>query len=110
MTTFTEVLPRTQSGAAAIRWTPSGDDLSPVAGVLRIDTERASDNYVVTEFPTGWTNRGFTVTKTVGNRSYTVFCHRDRLAATSCDCEGHRFHFHCKHADAVAALVENGWL
>jgi hypothetical protein len=83
--------------------------------VLVIHTDRASTEYSVTEFPTGWTGRGFTLAKLTAGaggevESYSVFCNPARPAAASCDCKGHVRFDHCKHADAVIALLANGWL
>ena len=116
MTTFTEVLPvRKASQHSALNWTPVSDDFSPVAGVLVLHTDTATSGYTVTEFPTGWTGRGFTLRKLPQGsdpteEAYSVFCNPARPLAASCTCKGHQRFDHCKHADAVASLIENGWL
>lgn len=115
--TFTEVLPaRKSSKRSALNWAPVTDNaFSHVAGVLVIHTDRASVGYTVSEFPTGWTGRGFVLAKvTTGtdpeSESYSVFCNPARPAAVSCDCKGHERFLHCKHADAVVSLIANNWL
>jgi len=115
-TVLTEVLPaRKSSKRSAINWRPTPGDFNPVAGVLTIHTDTASAAYTVTEFPTGWTGRGFTLSKlTEGtdaeSESYSVFCNPARPAAASCDCKGHERFDHCKHVDAVVSLIANRWL
>lgn len=116
MNTLTEILPvRKASRHSAIQWRPTPGDFEPVAGVLTIHTDRASVAYKITEFSTGWTGRGFTLTKlTEGTdsetESYSVYCNPARPAAASCCCKGHERWDSCKHADSVVALIANGWL
>jgi hypothetical protein len=117
MNTLTELLPsRKSSKRSTINWRPVEDnEFSQVAGVLTIHTDRASAAYVVEEFSTGWTGRGFVLKKAAGgtdmeNEQYTVYCNPARPAATSCCCKGHQRHLTCKHADSVVALIQYGWL
>lgn len=117
MPVYTEVLPeRKSSRHSAINWKPVQDDAAPhLAGVLTIHTDNASAVYLVSEFPTGWTGRGFTVRKaTAGTdptaESYSVYYPKSGPIAASCDCRGHERFLHCKHVDAVVALVANEWL
>lgn len=118
-TTMTEVLPATASSKNnAVRWTPNADDaFSPVAGVLAIDTKRASVSYTVSEFPADMPGRAFLLRKavTTGDEltdSYTVFCSARGPHADSCDCPGHSYGRGraCKHTSAVRALIANAWL
>ncbi len=117
MTTFTEILPeRKASKRSAIDWRPNPDGaFDRVAGVLTVHTDRASAAYVVAEFPTDWPGRGLLLRKlTAGTdptaESYSVFCSARGPAADQCECRGFAFAGHCKHADAVRALVANGWV
>lgn len=117
MQTFTEILPaRKASSHSALQWLPVDDEAHPqVAGVLTISTDRSRHAYQVSEFPTGWTGRGFTLAKlTTGTdptaESYSVFCNPSRPAAASCDCRGHQRFDTCKHCDSICALLANGWL
>ncbi len=117
MTTFTERLPeRKSSKKSAVNWTPAADNaFSPKAGTLTIHTDRASVTYTVSEFPTDWAGRGIHLAKeTTGtdpeSESYSVFCARAGSRGDTCECKGFTFKGTCKHADAVRALVENGWL
>lgn len=102
------------SKRSAIAWLPSGDDMSPVAGLLTIQTDRVSVQYRVTEFPTDWQGRGFHLMKTddgsdPAEDSYSVFAPKCG-AGHICECKGFLFAGKCKHVAAVAALIENGWL
>jgi hypothetical protein len=120
MTTLTEVLPeRKASRRGAINWTPAPGGAAgapnPVAGVLTVHTDRASVAYAVAEFPTDWPGRGVRLRKlTAGTdpaaESYSVFCSSRTPAADRCDCRGFAYAGHCKHVDAVRALVANAWL
>lgn len=115
MPTYTEVLPpRKSSKRSAINFTPSGGEYEPIAGTLTIHTDRASADYLVTEFPTGWDGRGFRLDKvTTGTdceaEGYDLFCGRNGQDR-SCECRGFLHHGHCKHMDAVLACIGNGWL
>jgi hypothetical protein len=109
--TFHEALPeRKSAGRAALRWEPA--DGTSVAGTLAIDTKKASVSYALAEVPTDWRGRAFRLTKlTEGTdtaESYTVFC-GDDPEADGCDCKGFTFAKHCKHLDAVRALITNEW-
>lgn len=113
MATLTEVLPaRKSSKHSAVRWEPIAGD-AHAAGVLVIDTDRASVTYHVAEFPTDWAGRGFLFAKvTTGtdpqSESYSVFC--GNHGAKLCECRGFERFRHCKHTDAAEALIANGWL
>ena len=50
--------------------------------------------------------RAFSLTKSDG----TVYHTEVTTCTRSCDCKGHLRHGHCKHADAIAALMEAGRL
>lgn len=117
-TVYTEVLPeRKSSKRSAINWQPATDnEFSPVAGTLTIHTDRATTRYAVSEFPSGWDGRAFTLVKLgaapdEGGRdgSYSCFVARngqDQL----CECRGFQSHGHCKHLDSVTAMIAAGWL
>lgn len=117
MAVYTELLPeRKASRRSGIRWTPATDnDFSPVAGFLLIDTDRARVSYTVAEFPCQFPGRAFHLAK-VGEGtdptepSYAVFCSHHGPAGDSCDCKGHTRFGHCKHGDALRALLANGWI
>lgn len=120
--TLTEVLPVSKSGPAAIKWTPAEPDdpfaphvgTLPAAGVLVIESRRASAVYAVVEFPTGWDGRGFQLEKTAGGTDdgqsgYSVFCGRNGQDV-QCVCKGFERWGRCKHIAACEALIANGWL
>ena len=86
-----------------------------LAGVLRIDTNRATAKYAVAEFPTPWPGRAFHLAKVTdgtdpAGESYAVFCSHHGPAGDSCDCKGFTYKGTCKHRDACRALLANGWL
>lgn len=117
MPTFTEVLPaRKSSKHSALNWTPTADGaFSRVAGVVAIHTDRASASYAVSEFACDWPGRSFHLAKLATgtdpeSEAYSVFCAARGPAADLCDCKGFTFKGTCKHADAVRALVANGWV
>lgn len=110
--TFSEVLPATKSSRhSGIRWTPGEH---PGTGTLTIDTDRARVVYVCHEFPSPM-GRAFRLTKRCDSPgtdrmadAYDVLVAnpQDRL----CCCKGFSRFGHCKHTDAVLALLENGWV
>ncbi len=71
---------------------------------------RDSDAYVVTEFSTGMTARGFVLSKVVGGGGYSVSCSRHGAGGDSCDCPANTYRRKCKHMGAVRFLVEAGRL
>lgn len=108
-----------------VRLTPFPTDLFPAgmalpaAGRMRVELAYprsvTAREYVVVEFPTGFSGRGFRLTKIgeFGDREcsgYDVFCSARGAAADHCDCKGNSRFGHCLHAEAVRALVENGKL
>lgn len=115
MPTYTEILPaRKSSKRSAINYTPSGGEYEPIAGTLTIHTDRASADYLVTEFVPGWDGRAFTLEKIDGGtdaeqESYSLFCARNGQDRT-CECKGFVRWGNCKHLDAVLACITNGWL
>lgn len=109
--TYTEVLPD-RNGPAAIRWTPG---TFPGSGVLTILTRRAATTYHVAELGCGWEGRAFRLTKADDSpgtdpeeREYSCFLGSNRQDRT-CPCKGFTRWGHCRHLDAVEALVVNGW-
>jgi hypothetical protein len=116
MAVYTDRLPeRKASKRSAITWEPFDADAGPAAGQLLIDTDRSRTAYLVSEFPTGWPGRGFHFKKlTAGtdpeSESYSVFCSARGPAGDTCECKGFTFKGHCKHADAIRAMVGNGWI
>ncbi len=112
-----EVLPERDGKRNAIRWFAATDDHTPQAGFVVIDTPDASTCYVVTEFPTVWPGRGFYLRKWVSRsgrdkdvEAYSVLCAKAGARADTCECRGFVRWSHCKHADAMRALVENRWV
>jgi hypothetical protein len=89
---------------------PSADAAG--CGLLTLDAGRNRTVYVVCEFPTPL-GRGFHFAKATEGTDreeagYDVLVanHQDH----ACTCKGHARHGHCKHVDAVAALIGNRWL
>jgi hypothetical protein len=111
-TTFYECLPeRKASKRSGINWVPA--DEGPAAGTLAIFTDRSSCTYAVAEFPAD-EGRGFHLVKRTpgtdrNEEAYSCFLPQcgDRR---DCECKGFAYAGHCKHLDALAALIENGWL
>jgi hypothetical protein len=76
-------------------------------GRVRIVNGRIDTLYVVVEIRCDIGGRGFEVSNTFNMEVYHTHLNgRDR----SCDCIGHLRHGHCKHADALAALIAAGKL
>lgn len=110
---LTEVLPaRGTARPGAIRFTPWQ---RPGTGVVTIQAGRVPCEYVVVEFEAR-DGRAVHLAKVAGSpgsdaeaAGYDVFVARDGRECR-CSCRGHERHGHCKHVDAVVALLENGWL
>ena len=125
MPVYTEVLPATKSSPhSAIRWTPADPDATPApgdlpaAGTLFIDTRRATTAYKVVEVPCGgaFDGRAFRLDKPENEPGtdpeesfYHTFIGRNRVNRL-CECKGFGRTGHCKHCDAVEALLLNGWV
>jgi hypothetical protein len=108
MPTFTEILPATKTSAhRACTWTPAAVGV----GVLTVADKKASVRYAVCELPVarGFGGRAFKLTKTTGEH-YCVRVNGEH--DSTCDCAGFTYARGkaCKHVDAVAALLANGWL
>jgi hypothetical protein len=112
MPTFIEILPAQKSSPRnALQWTP-GDVKG--TGIMVVETARSTTRYAVTEFPTDWDGRAFHLAKlTPGTDkeadSYNVFCARNQQDH-NCDCRGFFSTSHCKHVDAVSALLDNEYM
>lgn len=97
----------TTPATRTLTFKPNTDDGSTIAGLLTITTDRVSDYYVVTEFPTGFDARGFTLSRPQGGDSYSVFVCGSGKAGDKCDCPAavyRRKHGPCKHAAALRKL------
>lgn len=73
--------------------TPTGKETIDVYGLLDIGTDEAN-------------GRGFALTKEDG----TTYHVEITPTAKTCDCKGGARHGHCKHGDALAALLGKGLL
>jgi hypothetical protein len=110
-TTFVELLPETKSTKHnSIEWVP-GETTG--TGKLTIHTGRRSDEYYVIEFSNQFDGRSFHVVKiTEGSDkselAYDVFCRRGEQR--SCSCKGFTHHGHCRHHDAISALLDNEFM
>lgn len=93
-----------------LKWTPNADDHTPTAGVVEITDNGKHSTYLVVEFPTGLTGRGFTVTSLLGGQGYTVILSDRGSRWDECQCEGWKFRRTCRHCAALRRLVEVGKL
>jgi hypothetical protein len=84
--------------------------LAPTAtmeGIVRITAGRSCQDYDLARVPADF-GAGFRLTKLLGEHdTYHVNLNGQ---ASLCDCLGHTHHGHCKHVDALAALVRAGRL
>lgn len=109
---LTHVLPKHKHrNALWIEWTPLDTDGAEV-GVLTVHADRGVAEYLVSEFPADG-GRGFSLAKLAGGTDpeaagYDLFA--CGTAAPTCECRGYLRFAHCRHADAVAALILNKWL
>lgn len=109
-TFFEKLTPRKSSPNSAVEWTPSAT--VPGGGLLKIGTKRATVEYLLVPFAAD-AGRGFKLAKVSEGtdaeaEGYSVFACGQ--SAPKCECKGFYYAGHCKHADAVRALLENGWL
>lgn len=97
----------TTKAKRTLRFTANTDDMSPTAGVLTICDSGVCDSYLVTEYSTGRLERGFQLTKLLGDGAgYAVECSREHA---TCECDGHKFRGRkraCRHIAAVRKLIE----
>jgi hypothetical protein len=108
MATFTELLPATKSQAhRALKWTPSGCG----CGTLELACGRSFARYSVEEIPAAddFDGRGFRLVKGDGE-VYDALLSNRSPDWDSCDCAGHTYGGHCKHADALRELLASGQL
>lgn len=108
---------RKSSKNSTVSFVPCLNDFSRVAGTVTITTDRAAVSYVVEESPDDMPGvRCFVLSKLGddGTDPDTSFYHvRTRPAniellgdrAGGCSCKGFQYKFHCKHVDAVQALI-----
>lgn len=87
---------------------------SPV-GMLSLESPGKRCEFLVEEFPVPM-GRGFQLSKMCGaigkhdteETGYAVFvCRRGKA---SCECKGYARWGKCKHAEAIASCLEQGWL
>lgn len=109
--TFTATLPARKSSknGTAVRFTAGAN---AGTGLLVLGAGRTATEYLVVEFAADG-GRGFKLAKvTPGTDSeadgYDVFA--CGTSAPRCECKGFLFAGHCKHSDAVAALIADGQL
>lgn len=95
----------------SFRANPDGD-YDPIAGTMTIAVGTEATDYVVTEFPTGWIGRGFTLFKVGADpKDYSVFVCQRGAEGDSCDCADAIYRGRaCKHLGAVRKLIERGVL
>lgn len=115
-----DVLPIRGGKRIALEWFPHTEDAPtggralPLAGYVRLTSDRDRTSYAVTECPDEH-GRSVVFSKVGGKGTdrkrewYVLRCDRDGTHA-KCDCEGHTRHGHCKHADSLETLVANRWL
>ena len=92
-----------------LKWTPNTDDHSQTAGAVEITDNGKRSVYVVSEFVTGLTGRGFTMTSIAG-QGYTVILSDRGARWDECLCEGWKYRRTCRHCSALRRLVEVGKL
>lgn len=100
--------PRKSSPNTTIEFAPSIHGTA--AGTLRIKAKAGETVYHVEEFPAGVPGRGFTLRCTNRRNGQTYSVHALKNGVKTCDCKGYTGHGHCKHADAIEALLDRGAL
>lgn len=114
MTLYQEVLPDTKTETGrGFKFFKFDAPTDPAVGTLLIESPTRRAEYLVEEFPAGWQGRGFQLSKLSGGTDatetgYAVFCAPG--GACSCECKGFVRWGHCRHAEAVASCVKEGWL
>lgn len=110
--TFASTLPARKSSknGTAVRFTPGAN---AGTGLLLLGADRTATEYLVVEFAADG-GRGFRLAKvTEGTDAeadgYDVFA-CGKTKAVTCHCRGYERWQGCKHADAVAALLNDGQL
>lgn len=111
-----DVLPVRGGKRIALKWIHKTTDFSTLAGYVVLTDARDTAAYSVSEFPRS-VGRGFMLTK-VGGRvksarqsGYAVECVTAGEEPTGgCECAGFAYGGRCRHLDAVATLLANGWL
>jgi hypothetical protein len=104
---------KSEPKGSGVQWTPSAAD-GPSAGVLTIEGKRNRCSYVLCEFPADFAGRAFMLTKLdagtdKAEERYSCFVARDGKNRL-CECKGFHFAGHCRHLEALDALLANGWL
>lgn len=109
-TYFEKLTPRKSSPNSAIEWTPSA--VVEGGGLLKIGTKRATTEYLLVPLAAdagrAWKLAKVTAGTDPTSASYDVFA--CGATAPRCQCKGFTYVGTCCHADAVRALIENGWL
>jgi len=106
MTTVSQTRPQCKR---VLTWHPNHDDHSQTAGAVEIADNGKRSVYVVSEFVTGLTGRGFTMTSLAG-QGYTVVISDRGARWDEYLCEGWKYRRACRHCAALRRLVDIGKL
>lgn len=88
------------------KYVPPTRTMSLKGNTLTITIDGVPASYLIEELPTDF-GRAWKLTKTGTSTKYTIFC--DESGSFLCDCPaGIGERLHCKHADALAALIKLG--
>jgi hypothetical protein len=79
--------------------------------MLSIQCCKGVKTYLVTEFPTNWDGRAFTLAKMDGSETYRLFVAPNEQDH-QCDCAGFAYGRGkaCRHIEAMRVVLGSGWL